>query len=342
MNNTDPKRLPQLWTFFLERFRVTLLFALLFFIAGTAAYKAIPQENAPDVEIPIVIVSTIWPGATAEDVENLITDKIEQEIQNLDDVEEYVSTSVAGVSSVVVEFEIGTDMTENTNAVQDAVDDASRSLPDSILDDPNVEQANISSTPILTLAVSGDYSYSQLKDFAEKLSDEIETIDGVKEARLSGVPDEQYHFYVDPIKLQGLGLSLDEVVQAISAANRDIPLGSITVRGEGVDVRVAGEIESVAEFMTLPLQTRSGQVVRLEDLGEVRREFDELDVEKLITTGAPAERFISIDVLKAETKTNIPRVVTQSLETVGNFYESGQLPQNIEVETVFNSADDIK
>lgn len=343
MSNQDNlNSLPALWTFLLERFRVTLLFGLLFFVTGMVAYKAIPQENAPDVEIPIVIVSTIWPGATAEDMENLITDKIEQEVQNLDDVEEYQSTSVAGVSSIVIEFEIGTDMTENTNAVQDAVDDASGKLPDSILDDPNVEQANISSTPILTLAVSGDYSYSQLKGFAENLSDQIETIDGVKEARLSGVPDEQYHFYVDPIKLQGLGLSLDEVVQSIGAANRDIPLGSITVRGEGVDVRVAGEIESVAEFMTLPLQTRSGQVVRLEDLGEVRREFDELDVEKLITTGGPSERFISIDVLKAETKTNVPRVVEQALTTVDDFFDTGQLPANIEVETVFNSADDIE
>ena len=341
-NQIERDSLPQLWTFFLERFRVTLLFALLFFVSGVIAYQAIPQENSPEVEIPIVIVSTIWPGATAEDVENLVTDKIEQEIQNLDDVEQYNSTSVAGVSTVVVEFEIDTDMTENTNAVQDAVDDASRSLPDSILDDPNVEQANISSTPILTLAISGDYSYSQLKSFAENLSDQIETIDGVKEARLSGVPDEQYHFYIDPIKLQGLGLSLDEVVQAISAANRDIPLGKITVRGEGVDVRVAGEIESVAEFMTLPLQTRSGQIVRLEDLGEVRREFDELDVEKLITSGEPSKRFISIDVLKAETKTNVPRVVDQALAIVDDFFVTGQLPQNVQAETVFNAADDIK
>ena len=334
--------LPKLWTFFLERFRVTLLFSLLFFVAGSIAYKAIPQENAPDVEIPIVVVSTVWPGATAEDIENLVTDKIEQEIENLDDVEEYTSTSVAGFSTVVVEFEIGTDMTENTNDVQDADDDAARKLPDSILDDPNVEQANISSTPILTLAVSGDYSYSQLKSFAETLSDQIETIDGVKEARLSGVPDEQYHFYVDPIKLQGLGLSLDEVVQAISAAHKDIPLGAVSVRGEAVDVRIAGEIESVSEFMTLPLQTTSGQVVRLEDLGEVRREFDELEVEKLISTGAPSERFISLDILKAETKTNVPRVVEAALATVDQFYETGQLPANIKVETVFNSADDIK
>lgn len=334
--------LPALWTFFLERFRVTLLFGLLFFAAGLMAYQAIPQENAPDVEIPMVIVSTVWPGATAEDIENLITDKIEQEIQNLEDVEEYTSTSVAGVSSVVIEFEMGTDMTENTNAVQDAVDDASRKLPDSILDDPNVEQANISSTPILTLAVSGDYSYSQLKTFAENLSDQIETIDGVKEARLSGVPDEQYHLYVDPLKLQALGLSLDEVVQSINAAHRDIPLGAVSVRGEAVDVRIAGEIQSVAEFMTLPLQTRSGQVVRLEDVGEVRREFDELEVEKLISTSQPSERFISLDILKAETKTNVPRVVAQSLEAVNNFYETGQLPTNVKVDTVFNSAEDIE
>ncbi|NCP66815.1 efflux RND transporter permease subunit [bacterium] len=341
-NHQDRAALPQLWTFLLERFRVTLLFALLFVVAGVFSYQSIPQESTPDVEIPIVIVSTVWPGATAEDVENLVTDKIEQEISSIDDVAEYTSTSAAGISSVVVEFEIGTDMTENTNKVQDAVDDASQKLPDSILDDPNVEQANISSTPVLTLALSGDYSYSQLKAFAESLSDQIETIDGVKEARLSGVPDEQYHFYIDPIKLQGLGLSLDEVVQSINASNRDIPLGSISVRGEGVDVRVAGEIESVSEFMTLPLQTRSGQVIRLEDLGEVRREFDELDVEKLISTGEPSARFISIDVLKAETKTNVPRVVAESLATVDDFYATGQIPQTIKIDTVFNSADDIE
>lgn len=345
MSEFSPKNsLPGLWTFFLNRFRVTLLFGLLFFLAGGLAYQSMPQENTPDVEIPIVVVTTLWPGATAEDVENLITDKIEQEVQNLEDVAEYTSTSIAGLSSLAVEFEIGTDMTENTNAVKDAVDDATPKLPDSILDDPAVEQANISSTPILSLSISGDYSYSQLNDFAKNLSDALETIDGVKEARLSGVPDEQYHFYVDPIKLQGLGLSLDEVVQTINAAHRDIPLGAVSIRGETVDVRIAGEIESVSEFMTLPLLTTQGRTVRLEDLGEVRREFDELTVEKLIATrqNKGSERFISIDVLKAETKTNVPRVVEQAYQTIDDFYQNGQLPARVKVDTVFDAAEDIE
>ncbi len=336
------QNLSQLWTFFLERFRVTLLFSLLFFIFGLFSYNSMPQENTPDIEIPIVVVTTIWPGATAEDMENLVTDKIETEIKNVDDLKEYSSTSAPGISSIVAEFEIGTDMTENTNKIEDAVDDALPKLPDSLPDDPNIEQANISSVPILTLALSGDYAYSQLKQFAENLSDDLETIDGVKEARLSGVPDEQFHFYIDPIKLQGLGLSLDEVTQKIRLAHQDIPLGAIKVRGESVDVRISGEIESVQEFMTLPIQTANGQVIRLEDIGEVRREFDELTVEKFISTGSPSERFVAIDILKAETKTNIPKTVETILEKVEEYKNEGLFPANLKTNIVFNSAEDIE
>ncbi len=342
MSNNIEQPLSKLWTFFLNRFRVTLLFALLFFVFGLFAYEQMPQENAPDVEIPMVIVSTVWPGATAEDVENLITEKIESEIKNIEGIKEYTSTSSPGISSIVVEFEIGTNMVENTNDVKDAVDDAKPKLPDSILDDPNVEEANISNIPILTLALSGDYSYSQLKNFAESLSDELETIDGVREARLTGVPDEQYHFYIDPIKLQGMNLSLDEVLQKISISHRDLPLGAVSVMGESVDIRVAGEIESAQEFMSLPLVTRGGQIIRLEDVGEIRREFDTLEVEKFITTGKQAERFIAIDVLKAETKTNVPKTVENSLIAIDKFREKGLFPENLEITTIFNSAEDIE
>ena len=338
----NSSNLSAFWTFFLDKFRVTLLFAMLFFLTGLFAYQNIARESDPDVEIPIAVIQTVWPGSSAQDIENLVTEKIEREIKNLENLKKYTSVSLPSVSIVTVEYDTGTDLTQNYQKLREAIDDAERELPDDVPDSPNITEASVSSTPILTLSLSGDFAFSTLKQFAETLQEDFETIPGIKEVNISGVPDEKFHLYLDPVKLQGFGLSVEDISQRLQAAHTDIPVGNIFVTGEKIEIRVAGEFETIQDFQSFPISRSNGQTIRLAELGEVRREFDELETENLISTGEPAKRYVSIDLLKSKAKTNIIKVIDEAFERLEGYNEDQVFPDNLTVDIVFNGSDDIK
>ncbi len=335
-------KLGLLWTFLLERGRVALLLAILAMAWGFSAYKSMPRESSPEVEIPVGIISTVWPGASSVDVEKLVTEKIEREVKTLENVERYTSTSRAGLSIVSVEFEVGTNMDQNMQKLREALDDAERSLPDTLPDDPDLTEASASAIPILTLNISGDFSLSELKRFAETFQDEFEGIQGVKEVLISGLPEEEIHLYIDPISLQKYGLSVEQVAQKINQSHQDLPLGQIFLDGEKLDLRVEGELESISDFFELPIMKKGAQIVTLGEIVEIRREFDTLNVETYSSTGGKLQTSLSLDLIKSEAKTNVAKAVTAALKTIEDYREKQLIPDSLDVNIVYNSADDIQ
>ena len=335
-------QLSNLWTFLLERFKASLLLAGLFWFFGWQAYQNIPRENAPDVEIPAGVIQTVFPGASPQDVEKLVTEKIEQEVKKLENVNKFTSTSLSGVSIVSVEFDTGTDLTKNFQNLREALDDAEKKLPDGVLDDPDLQEVKLSDTPVMSLALSGDFSLSQLKRFAEQLEDEIENVSAVKEVNITGVPEEKFHIFLEPKKLEQFQLSVEEVVQKIQTHHRDIPLGTIFVQGEKIDIRIQAEFKTITDFLEFPLFAQNGQIVHLKDVASVRREFDEIEVESLFSEGGPAQRSITIDVIKSVEKTNIFNIIEKVFAILEKQKEDHLLPENLNVSVVFDGAKDIE
>lgn len=331
-----------IWTFLLSRTRVTLLFTLMAFIWGLFAYNNIVRESSPEIEIPVGIVSTFWPGASAVDVEKLVTEKIEQEVKGLENVEEYTSVSRDGFSVVSVEFETGTDMTENRQKLREALDLAELKLPATLPDEPKLEIASASNLPILTLGLSGDFPLTDLKRFAELLQDELETVSGVKEVLVSGLPEEKFHIFVDPLRLQAFGLSVEDVVNSIQSAHRDLPLGSIFSDGEKISLRVAGEIETVEDFLSLPLKSLQDRSITLAEIATIRREFAERDVETYFSAGKNFQPSLTLDVIKSEAKTNVTKAVARALEIVESYQAQGLVPASLELDVIYNGATDIQ
>ncbi|HEY5714072.1 MAG TPA: efflux RND transporter permease subunit [Candidatus Gracilibacteria bacterium] len=335
-------QLSLIWTFLLKRSRVAFLLALMSLIWGLLAYQSMPRESSPDVEVPIGIISTVWPGASAQDVEKLITEKIEREVKKLDDLEKYTSTSRAGLSIVSVEFQAGGEMVQHMQKLREALDDAERGFPDTIADSPDLIEASANNLPILTLNLSGDFALSELKQFAEALQEDFENVQGVKDVLISGLPEDQFHIYLDPIKLRSFGFSVEEVAQSIQAAHRDIPMGKISVDGETVELRVQGQLKSVEDFFELPLREIDGQIILLSDIAEIRREFDKMDVKTYFSVGQALKPSITLDAIKSEAKTNVARAVEEMLGMVETYKTNGLLPANLQVNEVFNAADDIQ
>ncbi|MCC6550999.1 MAG: efflux RND transporter permease subunit, partial [Ignavibacteriaceae bacterium] len=161
------------------------ILSFIIIVLGISAYVGLPRESAPDISIPLVIVSTPYPGVSPEDIETLISQPIEKEINAISEVKSIESSSFEGYSLVRVEFQSGYDIDEALRKVREKVDKAKPKLPPDA-EDPEVVEINFSEFPILVIDISGPIGLVKLKDIAEDLKDEFEKVDGVLEVKVSG------------------------------------------------------------------------------------------------------------------------------------------------------------
>jgi multidrug efflux pump subunit AcrB len=165
------------------------------------AIKALPLESQPEVKLGIGVASTVLPGASPETVEDLVTKKLEKEIGKVKGIDKMTSVSKNSVSLITVQFKPEEDITEAIRNLKDRVDFAKKDLP-SDAKDPVVQEINISDTPFWTFTIGGKYDGFALRSYAQSIKDELEKIDQVSEARISGGDEEEFHVNYDPIKLE--------------------------------------------------------------------------------------------------------------------------------------------
>ncbi|MDA0747200.1 MAG: efflux RND transporter permease subunit, partial [bacterium] len=255
------------------RHKITIyVFVLILVLFGGYSYWALPREAAPDITIPFIVISTIYIGAPPQDIEKLVTRPIEQELQGLENVKETRSTSVEGASTITVEFNPDEDINNALQRVKDKVDLAKQDLPEDI-EDPVVMEINFSNIPMMIVNLSGNYGLIRLKEVAEDLADEIETIPGILEVRLAGGLEREVKVDVDPERLAAYNLSLENVIDAVRNENVTLPGGSLDIGQYKYSVRVPGELETVAEIGDLLVQAENDQPIYIRDVAEVSYGF---------------------------------------------------------------------
>jgi multidrug efflux pump len=243
-------------------------------LAGIGAYIGLPKESSPSIEIPMIIVTTIYPGASPDDIESLITRPIEQELQGLADIEEIRSTSTEGVSSVVVEFSPDVDLSEANRRVREKVDLARTDLPADV-EEPIISEIDFSEFPILNVNLAAAYPLAQLKEVAEDLKDELEAIPSVLEVILVGGVEREVQVDVNLAALQGYSLAFQDLIDAIVKENSNIPGGSVDVDHLNYLVRVNGQFQDPAEIRDLVVKTKNGEPIYVRDLAGVQFGFKE-------------------------------------------------------------------
>jgi len=259
------------------RYRTTTaVLTALITIGGLGAYLTLPKESNPSFEIPYIVVTTLYPGASPSDVENLITQVIEQEIQAINGIDEIRSTSVEGVSSIVVEFTPDVDVDDANQKVRDKVDLAKPDLPEDV-EEPLVNEIDFSEFPIMTVNLAADYPLSQLKEVAEDLEDEVEGIPAVLEVDLIGGLEREVQVDIDLARLQGYGVSFKDVVDTVRAENTNVPGGSIDVDRMNYLVRVDGQFHRPSEIEDLMIKAPGGRPVYVRDVASVRFGFKDVD-----------------------------------------------------------------
>jgi len=265
-----------------------LVMIALIFILGIISYLRIPKESAPDVNIPNIFVVTVYPGVAPEDMESLVTQKLEEKINEIAEIKALKSTSTEGVSNINIEFETGIDMTEALQKVREKVDLAKPNLPPAA-EEPLVQEINISEFPIMQVNISGQYSLDRLKKIAEDLKDQIETIPSVLEVELAGGLEREIKIDVDLNKLKYYGISFDDVTKAVRNENVTVPGGGIDVGNKKFLVRVPGEFTDTALIENIVVKSNSDQPIYVSDVATVdygykdRETYARLDDNPVIT-----------------------------------------------------------
>lgn len=257
------------------KYRITVVvLTITLVLGGVYSYVTIPKEASPSIEVPNIVVTTIYPGASPDDIESLITQHVEREVQNVNGIKEIRSTSTEGVSSVVIEFEPDISIDEAFSKVRDKVDLARVDLPDDV-EEPVVSEIDFSEFPILVINMSAPYPLPRLKEVAEDLQDELEGISGVLEVDLIGGLEREVQIDVDLVALQGYNISFNDVVDAIRSENTNIPGGSVDVDALNFLVRIDGELTSADEINELVVKTPGGTPIYVRDVASVSFGFKE-------------------------------------------------------------------
>jgi multidrug efflux pump len=248
--------------------------AVLIASAGMTSFVEMPREAAPDLKIPVVLVTVPYPGVAPADIETLITHEIERQLKDLKDVKVMRSTSAEGVAIVSVEFDPRVDLDEALRKVREKVDTAKPELPEDALD-PVVKEISFEDFPILLVNLAADYSLVRLKQAAEDLRDQLETIPGILEVKLQGGIEREIQVLVDPARLAYHNVAIDEVVRAVQGENVNLPGGAVDAGSASFLVRVPGEYKSAAEIEDIIIKTQElGPRHSALRLGEVARVVD--------------------------------------------------------------------
>ena len=310
------------------------IIVVIIILLGLSAYRTLPRESAPDISIPLVIISTQYFGVSPEDIESLVTQKIEKEVNGIGEVQEITSSSFEGYSIIRVEFESGFNIDEAVQKVRDKVNKAESELPPDA-EKPDIIEINFSEFPIITFNVSGPYSLSKLKDVAEDLKDDIEKVDGVLDVKIKGGLEREVKVDVDIYKLNHYNVRFSDIITSIMDENRTIPGGTIDVNQSSFMVRVPGEFNEPYMIEDIIVKLKDGSPINVRDVANVSYGFKD----RITHARLNNENAVSVDVSKRVGE-NIIDIADQVKELLNT--KSKELPNNLNLYITTDQSKDIK
>ena len=236
---------------------------------GLLSFHKLKLDILPEVEYPSLTIVTVYPGASAEDVEQQVTKVLEKKLAGVSNLKTLKSTSKENVSFIRMEFSFGADLSDVTNDIRDGVDQIRKNLP-GYAKDPMIVKVNSAMMPVVVYGISAGDSLPALKKIIDdRIESRLKQVDGVGSLITLGAPEREVVVAVDPMKLKAYGVSPNLVAKLLETQNISIPGGSIKTGGMDISVRIPAEFNKVEEIRRLPVVTADGRVVRLEQIAEV-------------------------------------------------------------------------
>jgi hydrophobic/amphiphilic exporter-1 (mainly G- bacteria), HAE1 family len=253
----------------------TTMLVVAMIVMGAFGYMQLSIELMPDVDFPVVMVTTVYPGAGPEEVETQVTKRIEDAVSTIANIDLLESYSQESVSFVVLQFDLEVSSDAASNDVRAKIDGILNSLP-SGAEKPVVQKFEMGARPIVSLAVSSDRGVNGTYAVADKtIRDRLSQVSGVANVEIIGGQEREIQVAVDPAKLDHYGLPITALSQAIAMENMNIPQGRIVEPDEEFTVRMVGEFASLDDLREVPLALPNGGFIHLRDVAKVRDSFEE-------------------------------------------------------------------
>ncbi|MCT4612372.1 MAG: efflux RND transporter permease subunit [Clostridia bacterium] len=261
--------------FFIEKYKVAFLLIFMLGIMGLMSFSVLPRELQPEVVLPYGYVMTPYPGASPEEVESLVTDKIEEKLEGLDKVKLISSYSAFGASMVFVEFEVDKDKDEITSDITEVLAGIERSLPDDA-ESPLISNIRTNNQPIMVINLAGNYDKVKLKEYAENIKRELERNKEIGEVDIIGGLEREIIVEVSPEVLNHYGISLDMIGAAVRNSNVNFAGGDIVLDEKRYSIRTVGEFEEVEDIGNVIVKYVDNKPLLLKDIAEVKDSYKEI------------------------------------------------------------------
>ncbi|MEO0768474.1 MAG: efflux RND transporter permease subunit [Cyanobacteria bacterium J06649_4] len=315
--------------------RLLILTVVLLLSWGLLSYQSLPRQEDPELVSRVAIVQTFYPGADAERVESLVTEVIESELTELEEIAILSSDSRVGASTITVELsETITDAQPVWAKVQSELDDAAALLPAGT-SEPDLDEAGIKAYSFITALVwdlPGEANYAILGRFAEELSQQLRSVAGTEEVEQFGDPQEEILVEVNAPELARLGLSAQSLADRIQTSDAKVTAGQLRSGQQNLAIEVQSELETLEQIRQIPVQTGDGQFARLGDIAQVSRGIREPLSDIAIVSD---QRAIAIGVLM-ESNLRIDQWSVNIRDVLSEF--EAQLPPGIRLDTLFDQS----
>lgn len=248
---------------------VIVLFTILL-LGGIFSYSQLGYELIPKFESNVITVSTVYPGASPSEIENTVTKKIEDAIASLENIKKIDSKSYESLSIVSVTLTSNADVDISMNDAQRKINAILSDLPDDA-DPPSLTKFSLSDLPIMTIGANGKMDEAAFYDLIDKkIAPILSRVQGVAQVNIIGGQEREIQVNLDATKIQGYGLSVPQIQQAILSSNLDFPTGNIQTREQKILIRLAGKYKNVEELRNLVVASQNGIQIRLNDIADVQ------------------------------------------------------------------------
>jgi len=312
------------------------VFTIIISIVGFATYQGLPKELFPDVVVPTISVATIYPGATPQDVENLITKPLEKQLKSINGVKKVTSNSISDFSLIIAEFSTDLDPTLCKQKVSDAVDKGKKDLPSDLDNDPQIQEFDISEMPIMNINLAGELPLDQIKNLGEDLQDRIESLKEITRVDIVGGLTREVQVEIDLYKMVAVGITFMDIENAIQRENLNISGGEMRVGELRRNLRVRGEFRDPKLLGDIVVRSFQGNSSFLKDIATVtdgykeRQDFARLDHKPVVT----------LNVIKRSGE-NLIHATDQIYEIIDE-YKANRFPQGLEVKVTGDTSDNTR
>jgi len=275
-------------------------------VVGIFSYTRLGVERFPKIEFPTITVTTRLPGAAPEEIETEITDKIEEAVNTISNIDELRSISAEGISQVLVTFSLERDLDKAAQDVRDKVNMAIPQLPKNI-DQPTVEKIDPDAAPIMTISVASNRTVREMTEYADKVvRRQLESVNGVGQVSIVGGRKRQINLQLDGNKLRAYNLTVTQVSQALQGQNLEVPGGRVEQEARTLTLRTLGRLQNVADFNNIVVSNRNGYPIKISDVG-----YTEDGVEDELSAGLLNDKPALLLQVRRQSGTNTVEVVHQ-------------------------------